>query len=317
MSNDSKDLLSRLPEVRGALTPDREMAGLSWLRTGGPAEVLYQPKDVEDLVSFMKGLPENIPVLPVGVCSNMIIRDGGILGVVIRLGRAFAGFEAIDKNKVRVGAAALDAHVARKAADAGVDLAFLRTIPGTIGGAIKMNAGCYGMYLADTFISATAITRQGKVVTLEKADLEFAYRSSAVPDDMVLIEAILQGEVGVPESIHQKMEDALAKRAETQPVKERSCGSTFRNPAGFSSTGQADDTHELKAWKVIDDAGMRGATIGGAEMSSMHPNFLINTGTATSADLENLGEEVRKKVFKNSGISLQWEIMRVGKKIDG
>ena len=310
------DILDRLPAVEGTLTPNRDMSKMSWLRTGGPAEVLFQPAHMADLAAFMKALPVDIPVLPVGVCSNMIIRDGGVKGVVIRLGRGFNGFEVLADGKVRAGASALDGHVARKAADAGIDLAFLRTIPGTIGGAIKMNAGCYGVYTADAFVTATAVTRAGEIVTLRPDDLNFVYRNTALPDDTMIVQAVLQGPLGDPETLHKKMEDALAKRAATQPTKERSCGSTFRYPAGFSSTGQADDTHELKAWKVIEDAGLRGEKLGGAQMSEMHPNFLINMGDATSADLENLGELVREKVSKNSGITLEWEIMRVGEKAD-
>ena len=308
------DLVSRLPEVEGTYTENRDMSALSWLKTGGPADVLFQPASIEDLAHFLKHLPEDIPILPIGVCSNMIIRDGGIRGVVIRMGRGFNFIEPGEDNTVRVGAAALDAHVARKAADAGADLAFLRTIPGTIGGAIKMNAGCYGVYTADVFRQATAVTRDGEIITLTPDQMGFAYRHSDIPDGTIVTDAILQGPAGDPEVIHAKMEDALAKREATQPTKERSCGSTFRNPAGFSSTGQADDTHELKAWKVIEDAGLRGYTLGGAQMSEMHPNFLINTGTANSADLENLGEYVREKVAQNSGIALEWEIMRVGEK---
>lgn len=307
-------ILSRLPEVEGKYTENRAMDSLSWLRTGGPAEVLFQPAHMADLAAFMKGLPADISVLPIGVCSNMIIRDGGIKGVVIRLGRGFNGFEVMTNGNIRVGAAALDAQVAKKAADAGYDLAFLRTIPGSIGGAIKMNAGCYGVYMADVFVSATAVTRAGTIVTLKSGDMDFGYRQSAVPDDTMIVQCVLKAPKAEPAAIHRKMEEALARRAESQPTKERSCGSTFRNPAGFSSTGQADDVHDLKAWKVIDDAGMRGATLGGAQMSEIHPNFLINTGDATSADLEELGELVRKKVAQNSGITLEWEIMRVGEK---
>lgn len=307
-------LLSRLPEVEGKYTENRAMDTLSWLRTGGPAEILFQPAHMADLAVFMKGLPSDIPVLPIGVCSNMIIRDGGIKGVVIRLGRGFNGFEVMTNGNIRAGAAALDTQVAKKAADAGYDLAFLRTIPGSIGGAIKMNAGCYGVYMADVFVSATAVTREGKIVTLKSDDMGFGYRQSALPDGAMVVQCVLKAPEGEPAAIHQKMEDSLARRAESQPTKERSCGSTFRNPAGFSSTGKDDDVHDLKAWKVIEDAGLRGERLGGAQMSEMHPNFLINTGDATSADLEELGELVRKKVAQNSGITLEWEIMRVGEK---
>lgn len=311
----NKLLLENLPDVAGTYTFERPLADLSWLKVGGPAEVLFQPADVGDLRNFLKGLDVDIAVMPIGVCSNLIIRDGGIDGVVVRLGRGFNTIEIIDETHARVGAAALDSHVARKAAAAGIDLAFLRTIPGAIGGAVKMNAGCYGTYTADAFVKAEAVTRAGEVITLSKADMGFAYRSCDLPEGLIITSVVLKGTPDDPDIINVKMADALEKRAATQPVKDRSCGSTFRNPAGFSSTGQADDVHDLKAWKVIDDAGMRGASIGRAQMSPMHSNFLINNGGASAADLENLGELVRKKVFNNSGITLEWEIMRVGKLI--
>jgi len=303
-----------LPDVRGTVTRDRPLADLSWLRTGGPAEVLFQPADEDDLVAFLKELPGDVPVFPIGVCSNLIIRDGGIPGVVIRLGRGFNGI-AIDGTRVRAGTAALDAHVARKAAQAGLDLAFLRTIPGAIGGACRMNAGCYGSYVADHFVEAQGVTRRGEVVTLRPEDMGFAYRSTKLPADLILTEAVFEGPKGEPAEIEAKMEAALAKRAATQPVKDRSCGSTFRNPAGYSSTGRADDVHDLKAWKLIEDAGLKGAELGGAQMSTKHANFLINKGGATATDLEELGELVRKRVLAATGITLEWEIMRVGEKL--
>jgi UDP-N-acetylmuramate dehydrogenase len=231
--------------------------------------------------------------------------------VVIRLGRGFNRID-IDGSRVTAGAAALDAHVARKAAQAGLDLTFLRTIPGSIGGAVRMNAGCYGTYTADRFVSARAVTREGRIVTLTAEDLNFGYRHTDLPDGWVLVEATLDAPPGEPDALDARMQDQLAKRDATQPTKDRTAGSTFRNPSGQSSTGRADDVHDLKAWKVIDDAGMRGARRGGAQMSEMHSNFLVNTGNATAADLEALGEEVRKRVFQNSGIELHWEIMRVG-----
>jgi UDP-N-acetylmuramate dehydrogenase len=248
-----------------------------------------------------------------GVGSNLIIRDGGLRGVVIRLGRGFNAI-TIDAGVVTAGAAALDAHVARKAADAGLDLTFLRTIPGSIGGAVRMNAGCYGSYTADHFVSADAITRGGDRVTLTAADLDFAYRQTTLPDGFVIVSARFAPPAADPEALHKRMDDQVRKRDETQPTKDRSAGSTFRNPAGFSSTGQADDTHDLKAWKVIEDAGLRGAMLGKAQMSPKHPNFLVNTGEATAAELEGLGEMVRKKVYDSSGITLEWEIMRIGEK---
>ncbi len=303
--------MSELPDVRGTLSRNKPLSDLTWLRVGGPADWLFQPADLDDLSAFLKALSPDVPVFPMGVGSNLIVRDGGLRAVVIRLGRGFNGI-SVDGTRVTAGAAALDAHVARKAADAGVDLTFLRTIPGAIGGAVCMNAGCYGSYVADHLIEVRAVTREGEVVTLPAGDLELAYRSSTLPDGWVIVEAVFKGASEAPEALHTRMQDQLAKRDATQPTKDRTAGSTFRNPAGFSSTGAADDVHDLKAWKVIDDAGLRGATRGGAQMSPKHPNFLVNTGDATAADLEGLGEEVRKKVFQHSGIELQWEIKRVG-----
>ncbi|WP_204113676.1 UDP-N-acetylmuramate dehydrogenase [Shimia biformata] len=297
--------------TRGKLTPNKDLSGLTWLRVGGPADWLFQPADEQDLADFLAALDPDIPVFPMGVGSNLIVRDGGLRAVVIRMGRGFNGIE-VDGTTVTAGVAALDAHVARRAGEAGVDLTFLRTIPGAIGGAVRMNAGCYGSYVADVFVTARAVTRTGKIVTLTADDMNFRYRQTDLPEGWVLTSATLQGPEGEPAALAARMEDQLAKRDATQPTKDRTAGSTFRNPAGFSSTGRADDVHDLKAWKLIDDAGMRGATVGGAQMSEKHSNFMINTGTATAADLENLGEEVRKRVFKNSGIQLEWEIMRVG-----
>ena len=284
---------------------------LTWLRVGGPADWVFQPADQADLAAFLAALDPGMRVFPMGVGSNLIVRDGGLRAVVIRLGRGFNDI-SVQGTRVIAGAAALDAHVARRAAEAGVDLTFLRTIPGAIGGAVRMNAGCYGTYTADVFVSATAVARDGGVHELTADDLKFRYRQSDLPEGWVITRVVLQGQPGDPQALAERMEAQLARRDATQPTKDRSAGSTFRNPAGYSSTGQADDVHDLKAWKVIDDAGMRGARLGGAQMSEKHSNFLINTGGATAADLENLGEEVRKRVFQNSGITLEWEIMRVG-----
>ena len=300
-----------MPTPRGRLTAQRPLADLTWLRVGGPAEWLFQPADEADLADFLRDLDPAIPVFPMGVGSNLIVRDGGMPGVVIRLGRGFNGI-SVEGDTVTVGAAALDAHVARRAAEAGVDLTFLRTIPGAIGGAVRMNAGCYGTYMADAFVRARAVARDGATVTLSADDLNFRYRQTDLPGGWVLTEAVLRGPKADPADLAARMDAQISRRDETQPTKERTAGSTFRNPAGFSSTGAADDTHDLKAWKVIDDAGMRGARRGGAQMSAMHSNFLVNTGGATAADLEGLGEEVRKKVFQISAIELEWEIMRVG-----
>lgn len=303
--------MNTLPEVRGKLTPNRELSDLTWLRVGGPADWLFQPADVEDLQAFLAALDPSVEIFPMGVGSNLIVRDGGLRAVVIRMGRGFNHI-SVDGNRVTAGVAALDAHVAKKAAQGGVDLTFLRTIPGAIGGAVRMNAGCYGSYIADVFVSAKAVTREGELVEITAEELKFQYRQTDLPEGWVLVEATLEGPAGDPEELAARMQHQLEKRDATQPTKERSAGSTFRNPAGFSSTGREDDIHDLKAWKVIDNAGMRGAMVGGAQMSKKHSNFMINTGGATAADLENLGEEVRKKVFENSGITLEWEIKRVG-----
>jgi UDP-N-acetylmuramate dehydrogenase len=300
---------------RGRLTAQRDLADLTWLRVGGPADYLFQPADRQDLAEFLGQLDPNIAVFPMGVGSNLIVRDGGLRAVVIRLGRGFNTI-SVDGDVVTAGAAALDAHVARKAAEAGVDLTFLRTIPGSIGGAVRMNAGCYGSYTADAFISGTIVTRDGEIREIGPEELSFQYRQTDFPEGAVLVEAKLRGPMGDPDELLARMETQLKRRDETQPTKDRSAGSTFRNPAGFSSTGKADDVHDLKAWKVIDNAGMRGATRGGAQMSEKHSNFMINTGGATAADLEGLGEEVRKKVYDDSGITLEWEIMRVGEPLD-
>ena len=303
--------MTTLPTPRGALTPDRPLADLTWLRVGGPADWLFQPADEEDLAAFLGALDPGVAVFPMGVGSNLIVRDGGIRAVVIRLGRGFNGI-SVDGDRVTAGAAALDAHVARKAAEAGLDLTFLRTIPGSIGGAVRMNAGCYGAYVADVLEEVRVITRDGRVETLPAAALNLRYRQGDLPEGAVVVSATFRAAKGDPAALEARMADQIAKRDASQPTTERRAGSTFRNPAGFSSTGRADDSHELKAWKVIDDAGMRGARVGGAQMSTMHSNFMINAGGATAKDLETLDEEVRKKVYQSSGITLEWEIMRVG-----
>jgi UDP-N-acetylmuramate dehydrogenase len=303
--------MTTLPTPRGTLTPNRPLADLTWLRVGGPADWLFQPADEADLAAFLAELDPAVPVFPIGVGSNLIVRDGGIRGVVIRLGRGFNAI-AVEGDRVTAGTAALDAHVARRAAEAGRDLTFLRTIPGAIGGAVRMNAGCYGSYVADVLQEVRIVTREGRVETLPATALNLRYRQSDLPEGAVIVAATFRAGPGDPAALEARMADQIAKRDASQPTRDRSAGSTFRNPLGRSSTGAADDTHELKAWKVIDDAGMRGARLGGAQMSEMHSNFLINAGGATAADLESLGEEVRKKVYQSSGITLEWEIMRVG-----
>ena len=255
--------MTQLPTPRGTLTQNRPLSDLTWLRVGGPADWLFQPADAADLAEFLAALDPQTPVFPIGVGSNLIVRDGGLRVVVIRLGRGFNAIE-INGNTIIAGAAALDAHVARRAAEAGLDLTFLRTIPGSIGGAIRMNAGCYGQYVADFLQEIHIITRAGKPETLPAAALNLRYRQSTLPEGAIITSATFNAPQGDPASLAAKMEDQIAKRDASQPTKDRSAGSTFRNPLGRSSTGQADDTHELKAWKVIDEAGMRGATRGGA-----------------------------------------------------
>ena len=305
-----------LPTPRGTLTPDRPLDALTWLRVGGPADWLFQPADEDDLADFLRDLDSAVPVFPIGVGSNLIVRDGGIRGVVIRLGRGFNGI-AVEGDRVIAGAAALDAHVARRAADSGLDLTFLRTIPGSIGGAVCMNAGCYGSYVADHLISVRAVTRTGERIVLARDDLRFAYRHADLPQGCIVTEAMFHAAPGDPDALHAKMADQLARRDETQPTRDRSAGSTFRNPAGFSSTGRADDVHDLKAWSLIDRAGLRGHSWGGAQMSEKHPNFLLNTGGATAAELEALGELVRRRVLEDSGHDLQWEVIRIGDPLPG
>lgn len=300
-----------LPTVRGTLLKDHPMSKLTWLRVGGPADVVFQPADQEDLSAFLQELPHDVPVFPMGVGSNLIVRDGGLRGVVIRLGRGFNEI-AQEGDTIVAGAAALDAHVARRAASWGRDLTFLRTIPGSIGGAVRMNAGCYGSYVADHLIDIDIMHRDGRVETCPADQLNLQYRKSELPDGAIILRARFHAQEGDPQELEARMADQLAKRDASQPTKQLSAGSTFRNPAGFSSTGRSDDVHELKAWKVIDNAGLRGFSIGGAQMSEMHSNFMINTGGAIAHDLESLGEHVIKKVSETQQIVLEWEILRVG-----
>ncbi len=304
-------MLVKFPKARGKFTNKQMLSELTWLRVGGPAEYFFQPADLDDLMSFMSNLPDNISFFPLGVGSNLLVRDGGIKGVVVRLGRGFNSVE-VSNGLVVAGAAALDAFVARTAADHGYDLTFLRTIPGSIGGALKMNAGCYGRYISDYFVSANAVNRSGDLVKLDKTDVSFSYRNTALSADLVIVNVTFAPPSGEVEALHEKMRIQKQKRDNEQPTKEVTAGSTFRNPCAFSSLGQENEDNKFKAWKVIEDAGLRGYQMGAAKMHEKHPNFLTNTGGATASELEELGELVRKKVFKNSGIDLKWEIIRVG-----
>ncbi len=289
-----------LPPVRGAYTYNAVLKDLVWFRAGGPAEILFRPADGDDLATFLAARSPDMRVSVIGVGSNLLVRDGGIPGMVIRLPAAF-GKVAVEGVRVRAGAATLDAAVARAAADGGIaGLEFLRGVPGTIGGALKMNAGCYGKEIKDIFVEAVAIDGKGAKHVLKAADMGFVYRKSQVPEDFIFVEALFEGTKDEPAAVRARMEALMTEREASQPVKSRTGGSTFKNPPGH------------KAWQLIEEAGCRGLTRGGAQISEKHCNFLINTGGANAADIEALGEEVRARVKKKFGIELEWEIKRVG-----
>lgn len=289
-----------LPPVRGRLTGNAPLGAMTWFGVGGPAEFLFKPADRDDLVDFVRGCGAEVPITVLGVASNLIIRDGGIKGVVIRLGREFAGIEAKD-NIIVTGAAALDMNVAIAAQRAGIaGLEFMSGIPGTVGGALRMNAGAYGRETKDVLVSADVLFRDGTVRTMTADEMHMTYRHNGLPDDVIFLGAALRGEAGEAAAIQARMDEIKAKRGATQPIRSKTGGSTFANPEGHS------------AWKLIDAAGCRGLKIGGAQMSEMHANFMINTGDATAADLEALGEEVRRRVREHSGVELRWEIKRIG-----
>ncbi len=291
-----------LPEVRGRLLRDEPLAPFTWFRVGGAADILFLPADAEDLAAFLKALPAEVPVTVLGVGSNVIVRDGGVEGVVVRLaGRAF-GQIAVEGTRVTAGAAALDAAVARAAAKAGVaGLEFYAGIPGSIGGALTMNAGCYGSETKDILVSAWGIDRTGARRDFALADFGYSYRHSQAPADIIWIEATYEGRADAPEAIQARMDEITARREQSQPIREKTGGSTFKNPEGHSS------------WKLVDEAGWRGKPYGGAMFSPLHANFMINTGEATAADLEGLGEAVRADVKAKTGVELNWEIKRIGR----
>lgn len=294
-------LIDRLPAVSGKLIENAPLRDYSWFRVGGPAEILFQPTDSNDLSHFLQSCPQDIPLTILGAGSNLLIRDGGVPGVVIKLGPRFASLETIDETTIRVGAAAMDLNVARFAQKAGLSgFEFLCGIPGTIGGALRMNAGAHGGEMKNIVLSVVALNRKGEQQTLSAADMGFSYRKTALPSDYILLQAVLRGQKGNPEAIEARMKEISASRNDSQPIRERTCGSTFANPEG------------AKAWQLIDKAGCRGLRIGGAMISEQHCNFMINTGDATATDLESLGEEVRRRVRETSGIDLRWEIQRVG-----
>jgi UDP-N-acetylmuramate dehydrogenase len=295
------DLRAGIPGLRGTLQADAPTAPLSWFRTGGPAEVLFTPADEEDLAAFLAGCPAEVPVLVIGLGSNLLVRDGGIRGVVIRLGKAFGDMAVEGPLRIRAGAGAPDVKVARLAAESGIDgLTFLRGIPGAIGGALRMNGGAYGGETADVLVEARALDRQGRTHVLSKGDMAFTYRHCGAPEGYIFTEAVFEGRPGDPEAILAAMNAITEARSASQPVNTRTGGSTFKNPPGH------------KAWELVDRAGCRGLRIGDAQVSELHCNFLINHGSATATDIENLGEEVRRRVRETSGVALDWEIKRVG-----
>jgi UDP-N-acetylmuramate dehydrogenase len=289
-----------LPPVRGTVIREAPLKELVWFRAGGPAEVLFRPADIEDLAGFLAARPTGLCVQAIGVGSNLLIRDGGFPGAVVRLPASFGKIET-DGTRLRAGAAALDANVAKAAADAGIaGLEFLRGVPGTIGGALRMNAGCYGREIADIFVEATALDGEGNKITLTKAEMDFTYRHTAAPEDLIFVEAVFEGTRDAPEAIKARMEELVANREASQPIRAKTGGSTFKNPPG------------QKAWQLIDKAGCRGLMHGAAQVSEKHCNFLINTGDATAADIEALGEDVRRRVSQSQGVALEWEIKRIG-----
>ena len=294
------DLAERLPRVRGRYDVMADLGRMTWFRVGGPAEVLYSPADVEDLAAFLKNRPDDVPLHVVGLGSNMLVRDGGVPGVVIHLGKAFCGITT-DGLNVRCGAGAIDATIATAARDASIaGLEFLTGIPGTIGGGMRMNAGAYGAEIKDIFVSATALDAKGEVHQLGAADMGFSYRHCDVAEDWIFTGAELRCTPGNQDAITARIREIRTERDQTQPTQARTGGSTFANPPGS------------KAWALVDAAGCRGLIRGGAQISHKHANFLINTGTATAADLEGLGEDVRKRVKDQSGIELVWEVRRIG-----
>lgn len=296
------DLIARLPAVRGRLSAQAGLADITWFRVGGPADAMFRPADRDDLIAFLKGKPADVPVTVLGVGSNTLVRDGGIDGVVIRLGRDFAGITACDNNEIEAGAGALDVNVAQTAQTHGIaGLEFLRGIPGTVGGGLRMNAGAYGTEFKDVLVWAEAVDAQGNLHRLSPAEMKFGYRHCGVPEDWIFLGCRLKGRPGDKAAIQARMDEIQAAREGSQPIRSRTGGSTFANPEGH------------KAWQLIDAAGCRGLVVGDAQVSEQHCNFLINRGSATAADLETLGETVRRRVKDSSGIELRWEIKRIGK----
>jgi UDP-N-acetylmuramate dehydrogenase len=299
-------LHTSMPDLRGRLSANAAMADITWFRVGGPADILFTPADEADLAYFLKHLKPGTPVTVVGLGSNLLVRDGGVEGVVIRLGRGFGDIKVEEGHRIRAGTAVPDVKVARAAAEAGIaGLAFYRGIPGSIGGALRMNAGAHGRETKDVLVEARAVDRQGTIHVLDLADMGYTYRHCGVPADWIFTEALYQGTPGDPAEIAKQMDEVATYREQNQPIKERTGGSTFKNPPGHS------------AWKLIDAAGCRGLRVGGAKVSEMHCNFLINDQNASGEDVETLGETVRKRVRETSGVTLEWEIIRLGRAVNG
>ena len=295
------ELKARLPNLRGRLMPNQPLAELTWFRVGGPAQILFVPEDEADLAYVIAQLPADIPVTVVGLGCNLIVRDGGVPGVVIRLGRGFGEVKVEDGARIRAGTGVPDVKVSRAAQEAGLaGLAFFRGIPGAVGGALRMNGGAYGRETKDALIEARGVDRQGRLHVLSNGDMHYTYRHCGAPDDIIFTQALFQGAPGDPAAIAAEMDKITESREATQPIKSRTGGSTFKNPPGS------------KAWQLIDLAGCRGLKVGDAQVSEMHCNFLINLGRASAADIETLGETVRKRVRENSGVELEWEIKRIG-----
>ena len=299
--------LDRLPAVRGKLLANEQLAPFTWFRVGGPADVLFLPKDEDDLADFLAKLDPIIPVTVLGAASNVIVRDGGIAGVVVRLGPSF-GKVSTDGLRVTAGAAALDSRVSVAAANAGIaGMEFFSGVPGTIGGALRMNAGCYGRETKDVLVEARALNRKGERVVLKNADFHFSYRHTEADEELIFVEAVFEGHMDSALAIVERIDALKSRRETTQPIREKTGGSTFANPDPPGTPNQRS------SWKLVDEAGMRGARRGGAQVSELHCNFLLNTGEATAADIEGLGEDVRAAVLAKSGVELRWEIKRIGR----
>ncbi len=309
--------MSKLPffdekQFSGSINYSFPLSKISWLKVGGPVDILFRPRNLDELSKFLSLVPAEVHVMPIGACSNLLVRDGGLAGIAVKLGRNFSEIEVKD-NQIKLGAGNLSSKVAISLSELGYDLSFLRTIPGTIGGALAMNAGCYGNYIGDYVQSIQGVDRSGKLFQVGRESLQFKYRSSSFPKNFIITSTIVKPKKEKQSFIEEKMTKMVSKREETQPTKTATCGSTFKNPDGKSSL-LSEESIELKAWSIIDGAGLRGKKLGKAMVSNKHPNFLINLGGATAQEIESLGEYVRKAVYEKYKIPLDWEVIRVGRR---